>query len=73
MKLSMVRILPRAADHMKMAALKGTLVHHTLFQGKWQPSLQTREKDLILNNTLLEGTHSNLSLLPHLILTDHNT
>jgi hypothetical protein len=43
-EVSMVRILPRAADHAKKAALKGTSVHHTFFQEKRQPSLQLKEK-----------------------------
>jgi hypothetical protein len=30
-----VIILPRAADQGKKAALKGALVHQTIFQGKW--------------------------------------
>jgi hypothetical protein len=40
----MVRILPRATNQAKKAALKGALVRQTLFHGKQQPSLQNKEQ-----------------------------
>jgi hypothetical protein len=40
LRLSTVRIFPKAANQAKKAFLKGTLVHQTLFYGKQKPSLQ---------------------------------
>jgi hypothetical protein len=59
LRLSIVRILSRATDHAKKAALERARVHHTLFQGKHLPSEQAKElkKDLTLNNPFLEETH----------------
>jgi hypothetical protein len=41
-RLSMVKIFPMLADQAKKAALKETLIHQTLFQGKCMPSLRTK-------------------------------
>jgi hypothetical protein len=43
LRLSKVRILPKAADHTKNIALDGACVHHTLFQGNLLLSVQAKE------------------------------
>jgi hypothetical protein len=42
LKLSSIRILPKAADQMKKATLDGALVRQILFQGKRMHSLEIR-------------------------------
>jgi hypothetical protein len=37
LRLSMVRIFPRAVDQAKKVAFNGTLVRQTLFHGKQKP------------------------------------
>jgi hypothetical protein len=75
LRLSTVRILPRAADQAKKTALEGTGVRHILFQGKCLPSEQAKElkKDLTLNNHLLEETHQSLFARSLLTMTECNT
>jgi hypothetical protein len=59
LRLSKVKILPKAADHVKKAVLEGVGVYQTLFQGKQRPSREAKEqyRDLTLNNPLLEEAH----------------
>jgi hypothetical protein len=75
LKLSKVRILPKAADHVKKAVLEGAWVHQMLFQRKRLFSKQAKEQknDLTLNIPLLEETHQNLSSLPLLTVTECKT
>jgi hypothetical protein len=75
LRLSTVRILHRATDHAKKAALEGAWVRHTLFQGKHLPSKQAKEmkKDLTLNNPFLEETHQSLSAQSLLTMAECNT
>jgi len=74
LRLSTVRILPRAANHTKKAVIEGAWVRYTHFQGKQLPSEQARElKDLTLNRPLLEETHQSLSAWPLLTIAKCNT
>jgi hypothetical protein len=59
LRLSKVRILPKAADHAKKAAFGGAGVFQTLFQEKQHPSREAKEqyRDLTLNKPLLEEAH----------------
>jgi hypothetical protein len=75
LRLSKVRIMPRATDHSKKTTLKRAQVWHALFQEKQLPSDPAKElkKDLTLNKPLLEETHQSLSSLPLLTKTVWNT
>ena len=44
LKLSKVKIFPKAAVHEKKATLEGTFDRHTSFQGKDVPIVKEREK-----------------------------
>jgi len=75
LRLFIVRILSRAADHAKKASCEGACVHHTFFQGKRLPTEQSKKlkKDPIVNKPFLEETHHSLSSLPLLTMTKCNT
>jgi hypothetical protein len=74
LRLSTRKILPRAADHEKKAALEGAWVRHTLFQGKGLSLEQANElkKDLTLNNPFLEQAHQSLSARSLLTMAECN-
>jgi hypothetical protein len=48
LRLSIVRIFPRAADQAKKAALKRTSVHQILLQGKGVTSLRKIQKSFLI-------------------------
>lgn len=75
LRLSTIRILPRAADHEKKATIEGVWVRYTLFRGNRLPSEQAKElkKDLTLNNPFLEETHHSLSARSLLTIVECNT
>jgi hypothetical protein len=56
LRLSTIKILPRAANHVKNAALEGARVRHTLFQGNLLLSEQAKgaEEGLDLEQSFLE-------------------
>jgi hypothetical protein len=68
LRLSKVRIFPKAAVHVKKAALEGVSV----LQGKSLPSTLTKvqEKAFALKVPCLEGIHHNLSPHPFLTVTE---
>jgi hypothetical protein len=75
LRLSTVRILPRAADHAKKVTLEGAWIRHTLFQEKHLPSELAKElkKDLTLNKLFLEKTHQSLFARSLLTMAECNT
>jgi hypothetical protein len=74
LRLSKVRIFPRAVGHEKKAALERVWVRHTYFQGNRVPIGRVKEwkKDLTLNRHFLEGIYQSLSSPPLLTITECN-
>jgi len=65
LRLSKVKILPRAADQVKKAALGGAWDRHTHFHGNRVPPAHIIEpkNDFTLNTPFLDGTHIRQSAL----------